>query len=442
MAKIAGVYCNGFGEPVNDICIILTARATSAGVLMTTTAKQTTKSDGSYEFDVLPGVYVVTADGEYLGVINVCVDSVDDTLNAYLTNFSTDGMTPEVVKEIEALVKEAQDAAQAAAASAEEAKNAVQGIGQEHIAYKNKSNTFTDKNYFENSVHMQNTVVFRGAVTKFDTPIANPPEFVSGAIIYGTAKIVLDWLDRGCGGISFSSAATDVGGIYPTFDNKKTHLVKNNTAEKYLFELPAASKDGLKFKGADGEEHTIYHSGNFAPSGGGQSLFVDLFRSSTAFSLAPGKSAVLAFPFDCTHDIQSGALQRSIISAIVFQQRSKSSRVSVTVRISGTITGSTDALDGWNIKLSLAKDSSNVANAAGYLSKVKTDLGSGLNHHAVTLDYFPAITDDPASVADLATYDGQNDFSHGLLVSIQNVSNGTLNVTGYELNVVQHTNSE
>lgn len=303
MARISGIYANGFGEPVAGVCILLTARSTSSGVVMTTTASQVTGADGSYAFDLRAGVYVVTASGDYLGVITVSDDSPAGTLNDYLAAYDPAALTPAVVETVQKLVKEAQAAAAEAKTAAAEAEAAAASASQ-------------------------------------------------GA-------------------------------------------------------------------------------------GGGQTLFVDVFRSSAAMTLASGKSGVLAFPFDSTHDVESGALKRSATSALVFQQRDKSSRITFVVRISGTIT---DALDGWNIKLSLAKDSSNVANATGYLSKVKTDTGNGLARHTIAVDYFPSISDDPASVADLAAYDGQSDFGHGMLVSIQNVSNGTLNITGYELNVVQHTN--
>ncbi|EPS4685133.1 prophage tail fiber N-terminal domain-containing protein [Salmonella enterica subsp. enterica] len=130
MAKIAGIYANGFGAPVPGVKLVLTARTTSAGVIMTTNAAQDTGADGSYSFDVRPGVYVVTASGAYLGVINVCPDSPDGTLNDYLTNFSADEMTPAALAEIQELVKEAQDAAAAAkesAVAAETSKTAAAG---------------------------------------------------------------------------------------------------------------------------------------------------------------------------------------------------------------------------------------------------------------------------------------------------------------------------
>lgn len=84
MTKIAGIYANGVGAPVPGVQLVLTARATSAGVMLGTTAAQATGTDGSYSFDVLAGVYVVTASGAYLGVITVGTDSQDGTLNSFL----------------------------------------------------------------------------------------------------------------------------------------------------------------------------------------------------------------------------------------------------------------------------------------------------------------------------------------------------------------------
>lgn len=84
MTKIAGIYANGVGAPVPGVQLVLTARVTSAGVMMGTVAEQTTGADGSYSFDLLAGVYVVTASGVYLGVITINSDSVDGSLNDLL----------------------------------------------------------------------------------------------------------------------------------------------------------------------------------------------------------------------------------------------------------------------------------------------------------------------------------------------------------------------
>lgn len=129
MAKISGVYCNGFGEPVAGVVLVLTTRATSAGVITATTATQTTSATGGYSLSVMPGVYVVNASGAYLGVINVYADSPDGTLNEYLTNFNADGLTPAAVQQLQELVKEAKEAAAVATTAATEAKEAAEEAG-------------------------------------------------------------------------------------------------------------------------------------------------------------------------------------------------------------------------------------------------------------------------------------------------------------------------
>ncbi|WP_235868257.1 prophage tail fiber N-terminal domain-containing protein [Shigella dysenteriae] len=42
MAIISGVYANGLGEPVVGVQLVLTARVTSSGVVMTTVVEQKT----------------------------------------------------------------------------------------------------------------------------------------------------------------------------------------------------------------------------------------------------------------------------------------------------------------------------------------------------------------------------------------------------------------
>ncbi|HFV8727264.1 TPA: prophage tail fiber N-terminal domain-containing protein, partial [Escherichia coli] len=122
MAIISGVYANGVGEPVVGVQLVLTARVTSSRVVMTTVVEQETGAAGEYKFDMKPGVYVVTASAAYLGVINVNPDSVDGTLNDYLTNFSADELTPAALAEIQELVATAQAAASVASAAATEAR--------------------------------------------------------------------------------------------------------------------------------------------------------------------------------------------------------------------------------------------------------------------------------------------------------------------------------
>jgi len=119
MAKISGIYCNGFGEPRAGVTLELTARATSSNVIMTTKASQKTSNDGSYNFEVMPCTYVVTANKSYLGIIQVYTDSPDASLNQYLAAFNPDAVTPEILAEMQALLIDACAAAKSAQESAE-----------------------------------------------------------------------------------------------------------------------------------------------------------------------------------------------------------------------------------------------------------------------------------------------------------------------------------
>gem|GEM_PF-1629265 len=119
MAKISGIYCNGFGEPRAGVTLELTARATSSNVIMTTKASQKTSNDGSYNFEVMPCTYVVTANKSYLGIIQVYTNSPDASLNQYLAAFNPDAVTPEILAEMQALLIDARAAAKSAQESAE-----------------------------------------------------------------------------------------------------------------------------------------------------------------------------------------------------------------------------------------------------------------------------------------------------------------------------------
>lgn len=150
MARISGIYANGFGEPVAGVCILLTARATSSGVVMTTTASQVTAADGSYVFDLRAGVYIVTASSAYLGVITVSTDSPDGTLNDYLAAYDPATLAPAVVDTVQELVKEAQAAAKAAedaaAKAAEDAKDAAADAASAKSSVDDIAKNFADMN--------------------------------------------------------------------------------------------------------------------------------------------------------------------------------------------------------------------------------------------------------------------------------------------------------
>lgn len=122
MTIISGIFTNPFGEPLANVTLRLLARGTTSQSFSGTNAAAVTAADGSYSMSVLVGTYAVSAiinrSEDYLGVIQVYSDSVDGTLNEYLTSFNADEATPEVLQEMQALLKEAQDAAATAEAYA------------------------------------------------------------------------------------------------------------------------------------------------------------------------------------------------------------------------------------------------------------------------------------------------------------------------------------
>ncbi len=122
MTIISGIFTNPFGEPLANVTLRLLARGTTSQSFSGTNAAAVTAADGSYSMSVLVGTYAVSAiinrSEDYLGVIQVYSDSVDGTLNEYLTSFNPDEATPEVLQEMQELLKEAQDAAATAEAYA------------------------------------------------------------------------------------------------------------------------------------------------------------------------------------------------------------------------------------------------------------------------------------------------------------------------------------
>ncbi|ELO72798.1 TPA: hypothetical protein JEL63_003063 [Salmonella enterica subsp. enterica serovar Enteritidis] len=299
MTKIAGIYANGFGAPVAGIELILTARATSAGVIMTTTAAQTTGADGSYGFDVLAGVYVVTANGAYLGVITVGTDSPDGTLNDYLAGYDPSALTPEIVQTVEELVKEAQEAAAAAAGSAaaaagsattaekaaERAEAASTGAS---VARVDEENTFIKRQKFNDGIDVKMvssvstfdkikiTASFTSTVySEFEGDVLFAYRTNKGAIksycplsMMNNQRIKLySSGERSFSGIEFYRPGLSAvqGAIYPNTYKSRLELW-HETLPGLEINLPNAEPDGLKFIGNDGVEQTIYHSGYLPPA--------------------------------------------------------------------------------------------------------------------------------------------------------------------------------
>ncbi|EJE9586922.1 prophage tail fiber N-terminal domain-containing protein [Salmonella enterica] len=308
MAKIAGIYANGFGAPVAGIELILTARATSAGVIMTTTAAQTTGADGSYGFDVLAGVYVVTANGAYLGVITVGTDSPDGTLNDYLAGYDPSALTPEIVQTVEELVKEAQEAAAAAAGSATtadekataaagsaaaaedaaERAEAAGGTDTSKLAKLDAVNVFTKRQDFNEGIAVKTT----GSMSTFDkvkitasfsstvysefegdvlfayrTHIGSIKSYCPLSMMNNQRIKLYSSGERSFSGIEFyrSELSGVQGAIYPNTYKSRLELW-HETLPGLGINLPNAEPDGLKFIGNDGVEQAIYHSGYLPPA--------------------------------------------------------------------------------------------------------------------------------------------------------------------------------
>ncbi|WP_370611831.1 prophage tail fiber N-terminal domain-containing protein [Klebsiella aerogenes] len=126
MTTIAGIFNDPFGVPIAGVQLLLTGRKNTSVTFTGTNATAVTASDGSYSMTVLPGVYAVSAKigftPDYLGIIQVYADSPDATLNQYLANFNPDDVTPEVLREMQLLLVEAEIAAKSAWLAAEKAK--------------------------------------------------------------------------------------------------------------------------------------------------------------------------------------------------------------------------------------------------------------------------------------------------------------------------------
>lgn len=126
MAIIAGIFNDPFGVPMAGVQLLLTGRKNTSVTFTGTNATAVTAEDGSYSMTVLPGVYAVSAKigftPDYLGIIQVYADSPDATLNQYLADFNPDDLTPEVLREMQLLLVEAELAAKSAWLAAEKAK--------------------------------------------------------------------------------------------------------------------------------------------------------------------------------------------------------------------------------------------------------------------------------------------------------------------------------
>ena len=115
MAKISGILTDGAGQIINDCTIELYAKKTTSKVLVQTQAF-TVAIDGRYSMNVSPCEYDVSLiingfPKKRLGSISVYSDSLNGTLNDYLTNPIETEVTPEFIKDVIAARNEAKKSA-------------------------------------------------------------------------------------------------------------------------------------------------------------------------------------------------------------------------------------------------------------------------------------------------------------------------------------------
>ncbi|WP_320728270.1 prophage tail fiber N-terminal domain-containing protein [Enterobacter ludwigii] len=124
--QISGALINGAGIPMSGCHIILKSRVNTSEVIMRTIADVVTGNNGEYSFEAQTGKYCVYLKQDWrdeycVGDISVYDDSKPGTLNDFLTALDEGDLKPDVVKRFEELVAQAQQSAEAAAGSAQEA---------------------------------------------------------------------------------------------------------------------------------------------------------------------------------------------------------------------------------------------------------------------------------------------------------------------------------
>lgn len=123
---ISGALIDGAGIPMSGCHIILKSRVNTSEVVMRTVADVVTGNCGEYCFKAQTGKYCVYLKQDWrdeycVGDIAVYDDSKPGTLNDFLTALDEGDLKPDVVKRFEELVAQAQQSAEAAAGSAQEA---------------------------------------------------------------------------------------------------------------------------------------------------------------------------------------------------------------------------------------------------------------------------------------------------------------------------------
>lgn len=123
---ISGALIDGAGISMSGCHIILKSRVNTSEVVMRTVADVVTGNCGEYCFKAQTGKYCVYLKQDWrdeycVGDIAVYDDSKPGTLNDFLTALDEGDLKPDVVKRFEELVAQAQQSAEAAAGSAQEA---------------------------------------------------------------------------------------------------------------------------------------------------------------------------------------------------------------------------------------------------------------------------------------------------------------------------------
>ncbi|EMZ7978466.1 prophage tail fiber N-terminal domain-containing protein [Escherichia coli] len=123
---ISGVLIDGAGIPMSGCHIILKSRVNTSEVVMRTVADVVTGNCGEYCFEAQTGKYCVYLKQDWrdeycVGDIAVYDDSKPGTLNDFLTALDEGDLKPDVVKRFEEMVAQAQQSAEAAAESEQQA---------------------------------------------------------------------------------------------------------------------------------------------------------------------------------------------------------------------------------------------------------------------------------------------------------------------------------
>lgn len=136
---ISGILRDGAGNPVQDCTIQLSAKQTSATVVVEVTSSTSTGTDGHYSIEAEPGYYSVSLLREgfppvLAGDIYVAPTDAPDTLNAFLDAPKDADLRPEVMKRFEEMVNRVVDLSGATEKDRELAEQAAQSAAQSNDA--------------------------------------------------------------------------------------------------------------------------------------------------------------------------------------------------------------------------------------------------------------------------------------------------------------------